>query len=146
MRVVSPVRSFPPSGRIFESPRRIRNSPNKKTPRKFGSPKSPVDPKVAYNPFDSSIDDTRIIMKKCRSPNVKYSRKEVCAEPARHSYPSNAFVRKTRDLRCFILQETERLISNDGRSILGAQSRQELAAGVAPNCAIRKRMFKLGLL
>ena len=107
---------------------------------------SPVDSKATYNPFDSSIDNDRIVLRKVRSPKVTYSRKDIMCEPARHSYPTNAFIRKTRDLRCFILEETERLISRDGRSLLCAHSRQELAAGVAPNCSIRKRMFKLGLL
>lgn len=101
-----------------------------------------------FNPFDSTIEMDKLEPKQCRSPKVTYNKNDSQrSERTRHSYPTNSFVRKTKDLRCFIISETERLISQDVRNSLGACSRQELdAIGGSQNCAIRRRMYKLGLL
>jgi hypothetical protein len=68
-------------------------------------------------------------------------------EQTRHSYPTNAFVRRTKDLRSFIRSKTERLINPDTRVSLGGASPREVEIfATGPNCGIRKRMFKMGLI
>ena len=97
------------------------------------------------NPFDST--DSVYIPKRNVPPLFSNIKTNVSKEKMRHSYPNNAFIRKTRDLRTFILSETERLINQDNRMFLGANLRQEVEClGTAPNCNIRKRMMRMGLL
>ena len=131
--------------------RRVRclNGQNAKKLEDFSSSDEDADSSTkVFNPFDSTIELDRLEPKQCRSPKVTYTKNDSQrTERTRHSYPTTAFVRKTKDLKCFIISETERLISQDVRNSLGAFSRQELdAIGGTQNCAIRRRMYKLGLL
>jgi hypothetical protein len=112
---------------------------------------SPLDtsPDVSPPPgkaYDSSGDFTPGTFKPA-SPKLPTTKEVQRANRVRHSYPTNAFIRRTRDIRSFIISETERLANQDVRSSLGAVSRQELDyMKSGPNCAIRSRMARLGLL
>jgi hypothetical protein len=143
-------RLFPSRHQLFESPKRgFGHDESPESRRRF--PKSP-DPSphlpcdrspVPGDAFDSSIDSPP----RFTFPQLPTSRDVRRTERTRHSYPTNAFVRRTKDLRSFIRSETERLINQDTRAGLGAASRREVEIfATGPNCAIRQRMFKMGLI
>lgn len=96
----------------------------------------PYESSFGFNHSNISQDDSNIYSK----PSRKY-------EPTRHSYPTNAFIRKTNDLKSFIMAETERLVNRPNNLYLDANTRIEVELmGRAPQCSVRKRMFKLGLI
>jgi hypothetical protein len=99
------------------------------------------------DPYDDSIEMKQFVPMSARS-SKKYNAAGIRkAERTRHSYSTCAFFRRTNNIRAFISAETERLLNQDHRALLGAASRLEveiLANGA--NCSIRRRMFKMGLL
>jgi hypothetical protein len=143
-------RLFPSRNQLFDSPNRYfghNESPDSRY-RVLRSPdpsphlRGDRSPVPAYA-FDSSIDSPP----RCTSPKLPASRDIRRVEQTRHSYPTNAFVRRTKDLRSFIRSETERLINQDTRACLGAASRREVEIfATGTNCGIRKQMFKMGLI
>lgn len=102
-------------------------------------------PKYKSNPFDSS-DSLYLYNKNPVSPLFS-TKNKYYKERFRHTYPNTAFIRKVKELKSFIMSETERLTSQDNRFGLGANLRQEIEClGSSPNCSIRRRMMKMGLL
>lgn len=145
------------------SPQYLQNSPNSQLKSSYKNNK--VDhPKKDYqnafksssnlsdshqyksNPFDSS-DSFTTYLKRPSAPIFPSKITNHNIQNTRHSYPTNAFIRKSKDLKLYIISETERLINQDSRFLLGANTRQEIEClGPAPKCTIRKRMMKMGLL
>ena len=76
-----------------------------------------------------------------RSPKATYS---VEDQRMQCSCSVNQFIRRAKELREYIVSETERLLSPDGKAYLGAVSRLELEAG--GNGEVRQRLKRLGLL
>ncbi|KAK8898731.1 hypothetical protein M9Y10_001023 [Tritrichomonas musculus] len=97
------------------------------------------------NPFDSS-ESLNIYAKHTVTPLFS-TKNKYYKDRFRHSYPNNAFIRKAKELKSFIMSETERLANQDTRFCLGANLLQEVEClGSSPNCSIRRRMMKMGLL
>jgi hypothetical protein len=120
-----------------ESRRRLPRSPDP-------SPHLPCDRSpVPGDAFDSSIDS----LPRFTSPQLPTSRDVRRTERTGHSYPTNAFICRTKDLRSVICSETKRLINQDTRTGLGAVSQREVEIfATGPNCGIRQRMFKMRLI
>lgn len=101
--------------------------------------------KYKSNPFDSSDSlylYTRHPISPLYSTKNKYSK-----ERFRYNYPNSAFIRKVKELKSFIISETERLANQDTNYGLGANLRQEIEClGSSPSCSIRRRMMKMGLI
>lgn len=101
--------------------------------------------KFKSNPFDSSDSlylYTRHPISPLYSVKNKYSKERL-----RYTYPNSSFIRKVKELKSFIISETERLNNQDTNFGLGANLRQEIEClGNSPNCSIRRRMMKMGLI
>ena len=97
---------------------------------------SPVSPKVHYNPDHPSLDS---------SSSFSFPQKTISSVRTRPT--ENPFIQKSKDLRSYIIKETQRLVNRDSSLYLNSNVRTELNHyNAAPNNEVRRRMMKMGLI